>query len=167
MTRGAAYATATAPALVVLGFFVWFANWIPQTRWEPPKARQIGATMAPAELGKLGGAIARERGCMACHTIEPGVGVKGLGRGPNLWNLAVRRAKGVPGGPDKLVDYLVQALYEPGKHLVDGFSNIMPPYGAVLSDLDIAGIINFLRKNFAPGALEVTPAQVAARRALP
>src|SRR3972149_4086530 len=38
------------PALVVLGFFVWFSNWIPQTRWEPPKARAIGA---PALAGYL------------------------------------------------------------------------------------------------------------------
>lgn len=30
MTRTSSYVTATIPALVVLGFFVWFANWIPK-----------------------------------------------------------------------------------------------------------------------------------------
>jgi cytochrome c551/c552 len=126
MTRTSSYAAATLPALIVLGFFVWFANWIPQTRWEPPKTRQITETMSPAELAALGKAIVRERGCLACHTIEPGAGVKGQGRGPNFANLAARRGRGVAGGPDNLVEYLVQALYEPGAYLVEGYANIMP-----------------------------------------
>lgn len=126
MNRTSSYAAATLPALIVLGFFVWFANWIPQTRWEPPKTRQITGTMSPSELAALGKAIVRERGCLACHTIEPSAGVKGQGRGPNLANLAARRAQGVAGGPDNLVEYLVQALFEPGAYLVEGYANIMP-----------------------------------------
>ncbi|MDP3938739.1 MAG: cytochrome c [Deltaproteobacteria bacterium] len=114
------------PALIVLGFIVWFANWIPQTRWEPPKTRQITAAMSPSQLAGLGKAIVRERGCLACHTIEPGVGVKGHGRGPNLANIAARRVQGVPGGPGNLVEYLAQALYEPGAYLVEGYAGIMP-----------------------------------------
>jgi len=126
MTRATSYVVATLPALVVLGFFVWFANWIPQTRWEPPKARQITKIMSPSELAGLGKVIVRERGCLACHTIEPGTGIKGQGRGPNLANIAARRAQGVTGGPDNLVEYLIQALYEPGAYLVESYANIMP-----------------------------------------
>ncbi len=126
MRQTSSYAAATLPALIVLGFFVWFANWIPQTRWEPPKTRQITAAMSSSELAGVGKAIVRERGCLACHTIEPGAGVKGQGRGPNLANLAARRAQGVPGGPGEAVEYLVQALYEPGAYLVDGYDDIMP-----------------------------------------
>src|SRR3990172_5913885 len=126
MTRAASYAVATVPALVVLGFFVWFANWIPQTRWEPPKTRQVDAAMSSAAFAKIGKAIVRERGCLACHTIEPGAGIKGQGRGPNLANIAERRARGVAGGPDNLLAYLAAALYEPGAYLVEGYANIMP-----------------------------------------
>jgi hypothetical protein len=37
-----------------------------------------------------------------------------------------------------------------------------------INDADVASIINYLRKNFAPpGTPEVTPAQVAAQRAKP
>ena len=43
------------------------------------------------------------------------------------------------------------------------FSNVMPPF-AVLGDADLAGVINFLRQNFAPSTPEVTAAQVAAQR---
>lgn len=126
LPRRSSYALATLPALAVLGFFVWFANWIPQTRWEPPRIRQVTAAMAPAELAELGKAIVRERGCLACHTIEPGTGIKGQGRGPNLADIAVRRAQGVAGGPDNLLDYLAEALYAPGAYLVEGYANIMP-----------------------------------------
>ena len=46
------------------------------------------------------------------------------------------------------------------------FSNVMPPF-AFLSDDDPASVINYLRKNFAPAARPVTPAQAAAQRAKP
>ena len=126
MTRIYSYVIATIPALVVLGFFVWFANWIPQTRWSPPEKLDIDAAMTPVQLAKVGKIIVRQRGCLACHTIEPAAGVKGQGRGPNLANVAARRADGADGGPDGLVEYLVQALYEPGAYLVEGYGNIMP-----------------------------------------
>ena len=75
MTRNPSYVVATIPALVVLGFFVWFANWIPQTRWSPPEKQDIGAAMTPPQLAKVGKIIVRQRGCLACHTIEPTAGV--------------------------------------------------------------------------------------------
>lgn len=127
MIRALPYATPLVPAFVVIGFFVWFANWIPQTRWEPPKVQAISAALTPPELAEIGKTIVRQRGCLACHTIEPGAGVKGAGRGPNLAGVAARRAQGVKDGPGSLVDYLAQALYEPGAYLVEGYADIMPP----------------------------------------
>lgn len=119
--------TPVVPALVVLGFFVWFSNWIPQTRWEPPRARTISAQTTPADLARIGVFLVRERGCLTCHTLEPGAGVKGQGRGPNFVGIASRRATGVPGGPSDLVTYLTQSLYDPGAYLVEDYANIMPP----------------------------------------
>lgn len=127
MNRVLPYVTPLIPAFVVIGFFVWFANWIPQTRWEAPRTQEISAALTPAELAQVGQAIVRQRGCLACHTLEPGAGVKGGGRGPNLSGVATRRAQGVKGGPANLVEYLAQSLYEPGAYLVEGFANIMPP----------------------------------------
>ncbi|MBZ0122974.1 MAG: cytochrome c [Roseovarius sp.] len=141
------YGWATVPSLLVLGFFVWFANWIPQTRWDPPKVRAIDASMSPVQLAQLGEAIVRERGCLTCHTIEPGGGIKGLGRGPNLAGLAERRANGVEGGAGTLVEYLTEALYAPGAYLVEGFSNIMPASTrapAKLSREEIAAVVAYL-----------------------
>ena len=45
------------------------------------------------------------------------------------------------------------------------FNNIMPPFAGVYTDADVAGLINYLRKNFAPSAPEATASQVAAQRA--
>lgn len=139
--------TPVIPALVVLGFFVWFANWIPQTRWEPPKARTIGAQMTPTELARIGAVLTRERGCLTCHTIEPGVGVKGQGRGPNFSGIALRRANGVTGGRSDLAGYLAQSLYEPGAYLVEGYANIMPASQrppAKLTYEEITAVVNYL-----------------------
>ncbi|MGE0853665.1 MAG: c-type cytochrome [Hyphomicrobiaceae bacterium] len=135
------------PALAVLGFFVWFSNWIPQTRWEPPRARAISQQMSPTDLARVGAGLVRERGCLTCHTIEPGAGVKGQGRGPNLAGLAARRATGVAGGPSDLVTYLTQSLYEPGGYLVEGFANIMPASHRPPSRLtyeEITAVVDYL-----------------------
>lgn len=142
------YGMATLPSLLVLGFFVWFANWIPQTRWDPPKVRQIDAGASPAELAVLGQAIARERGCLSCHTIEPGAGITGQGRGPNLFGVAERRVEGVPGGKPTLVEYLTEALYAPGAYLVEGYANIMPAAVAApvkLNREEVTAVVAYLQ----------------------
>jgi glucose/arabinose dehydrogenase/cytochrome c553 len=98
--------------------------------------------------------------CAACH-MPNGSGVSNMQ--PALAGSAV-----VAGDPARLIRVILQgpaAVLPPDR---EKFSNIMPPYGAAISDADVAGIINYLRKNFAPpGATEVTPAQVAAQRARP
>ncbi|MBI2935728.1 MAG: cytochrome c [Chloroflexi bacterium] len=148
MTSAARYLAATIPALAVLGLFVWFANWIPQTRWEPPQKQAITASMTPVQLAALGETVTRQRGCLACHTIEPGVGVKGGGRGPNWADIALRRAQGVPGGQGNLVDYLVEALYEPGAYLVERYANIMPAATAAPAKLtyeEMVAVVDYLQ----------------------
>lgn len=148
MSRLFSFAVPLMPAAIVVGLFVWFANWIPQIHWSPPQKRAIAAEAKPAELAALGKTIARERGCLACHTIEPGAGVKGGGRGPNLAEIAARRASGVKGGPSNLVEYLVQSLYEPGAFLVEGYANIMPPSTGAPAKLnyeEIVAVVNYLQ----------------------
>lgn len=94
--------------------------------------------------------------CAPCH-MPNGSGVPGMQ--PALTGNSV-----VAGDPDRLINVLLRgpAAVLPADR--EKFSNVMPPFG-MLSDADLAGIINYLRKNHAPGATEVTPAQVAAARA--
>ena len=77
------------------------------------------------------------------------------------------RSAVVAGDPGRLIDVILRgpAAVLPADR--EKFNNVMPPYGAAFNDTDIASLVTFLRKNFAPGTPEVTPAQVAARRAQP
>jgi mono/diheme cytochrome c family protein len=45
------------------------------------------------------------------------------------------------------------------------YTGTMPPFN-VLSDADIASVINYVRDRFAPNGARVTPEQVAAQRAM-
>jgi mono/diheme cytochrome c family protein len=94
--------------------------------------------------------------CAPCH-MPNGTGVSGMQ--PALTGSAV-----VAGDPDRLINVLLRgpAAVLPADR--EKFSNVMPPF-ALLSDADIASVINYLRQNFAAGATQVTATQVAAARA--
>ncbi len=94
--------------------------------------------------------------CAACH-MPNGSGVPGMH--PTLTTSAV-----VAGDSNRLIDVLLKgpALALPVDR--EKFSNVMPPFGPIYSDDDLASVINFLRKNFAKSAPAVTAAQIAARR---
>ena len=117
------------------------------------------AAQAPAPIGAdtPGGKIYLQV-CAACH-MPNGSGVPGMQ--PALSNNAVVR-----GDAGRLIDVILQgpAAVLPADR--EKFSNVMPPF-SVLGDADVAGVITYLRRNFAPGTPAVTAAQVAARRAKP
>lgn len=123
-----------------------------------PRVRtvQTAALQSPAPIGAdtPGGKIYLQV-CAACH-MPNGSGVPGMQ--PALSSNTI-----VSGDTNRLIDVILRgpAAVLPADR--EKFSNVMPPF-SVLSDADIAGVITYLRKNFAPGAADVTPAQVAARR---
>lgn len=124
-----------------------------------PRARThsaFAAAQSPAPIGAdtPGGRIYMQV-CAACH-MPNGSGVPGMQ--PALTNSAV-----VAGDSARLINVVLQgpaAVLPPDR---EKFSNVMPPF-AVLSDADVASVITYLRKNFAPAAPAVTAAQVAAQR---
>jgi glucose/arabinose dehydrogenase/mono/diheme cytochrome c family protein len=94
--------------------------------------------------------------CAACH-MPNGSGVPGMQ--PALAGSAV-----AAGDTNRLIDVLLKgpaAVLPPDR---EKFNNVMPPFGAVYNDADLASVINYVRKNFAPSASLVTAEQVAARR---
>jgi glucose/arabinose dehydrogenase/cytochrome c5 len=116
----------------------------------------VTAAQVPAPIGAdtPGGKIYMQV-CAACH-MPNGSGVPNMQ--PALAGDAV-----VAGDTTRLINILLRgpaAVLPPDR---EKFSNTMPQF-SVLTDSDIAGVINYLRKNFAPGAAEVTAAQVAAQR---
>jgi mono/diheme cytochrome c family protein len=122
-----------------------------QTRRAPIAAAQ---TAAPIGADTPGGKIYLQV-CAACH-MPNGSGVPGM-------QPALTKNPIVSGDTSRLIDVLLKgpATVLPADR--EKFSNVMPPF-AVLNDADIAGVLTYLRKNFAPAASDVTAAQVAARR---
>ena len=121
------------------------------------RPRQVVATQTPAPIGAdtPGGKLYLQV-CAACH-MPNGSGVPGM-------QPALIGSRTIAGDPTRLIDVLLQgpAAVLPADR--EKFSNVMPPF-AVLNDSDLASVLTYLRKNFAPGTAEITAAQVAARRA--
>ncbi|MDP3069257.1 MAG: PQQ-dependent sugar dehydrogenase [Opitutaceae bacterium] len=124
------------------------------TEKKPSAVGAMAAAEALAGLDTPGGKTYTQV-CAACH-MPNGSGVPGMQ--PSLAGNAI-----VAGDPARLIDILLKspAAVLPADR--EKFSNVMPPF-AILGDADLAGVINFLRRNFAPGAGVVTAEQVAARR---
>ena len=111
-------------------------------------------TPAPIGADTVGGRIYLQV-CAACH-MPNGSGVPGM-------QPALAGSPVVAGDTNRLINVILKGPAEVLSPDRERFSNVMPPFG-VFSDDDIASVINYLRKNFAPRAPEVTAAQVAAQR---
>jgi mono/diheme cytochrome c family protein len=123
-------------------------------------AAAIPAAPAPAIVGgnTQGGKIYAQV-CASCHMAN-GSGVPGMQ--PALTGSAV-----IAGDPDRLIKVI---LHGPAAVLPadrEKFNNVMPPFATIYKDPEIASLVNYLRKNFAPGSTMVTAAQVAALRIRP
>jgi mono/diheme cytochrome c family protein len=108
-------------ALLVMGAYTGYANYIPQIQSKPPQELSLeGGNVTPAQLIKAGDEIFKTKGtCEICHRI----GQKGT-RAPDLAGVGSRAPKAKPGASGK--QYLIEALLQPGVHLVEGYPNIMP-----------------------------------------
>jgi glucose/arabinose dehydrogenase/mono/diheme cytochrome c family protein len=109
----------------------------------------------PVDAATPGGKIYAQL-CAACH-MPAGTGVPGM-------QPALAGSKVVAGDPATLINVLLK-----GPQVVlpadrEKFSNTMPPLAAIYNDVEIASVINFIRKNFSTNASPVTAEQVAARR---
>jgi glucose/arabinose dehydrogenase/mono/diheme cytochrome c family protein len=110
---------------------------------------------APIGADTQGGKIYAQI-CAACH-MPNGSGVPNMQ--PPLAGSAV-----VAGDAQRLINVVLKgpaAVLPPDR---EKFQNTMPPFN-VLSDADIAGVLNYVRANFAPNAPKVSAEQVAAQRA--
>ena len=63
--------------------------------------------------------------------------------GPPLDGLASRAGARKPGLNDE--EYIRESIETPGAFLVEGFSNVMPPLRASMSDQEFNGLVDSLR----------------------
>jgi glucose/arabinose dehydrogenase/mono/diheme cytochrome c family protein len=94
--------------------------------------------------------------CASCH-MPDGRGVATLQ--PPLVDSAVVR-----GDPNVLIDVILRGPAAVLPATRTHYSSVMPPFGEVLSDREVADIASYVRSEFGRGAAPVFPEQVRSRR---
>ncbi len=129
-------------ALAVIGFFVFFANSIPQIESRPPQEVSLSTNMTPQQLAAAGKQVVETKGgCFTCH----GIGAPGP-RAPDLQGVGARAATRKPGSNTEA--YLRESLIDPCAYVVAGYECIMTPMNkppVSLNDAEIAAVIAFLQ----------------------
>lgn len=111
-----------------------FENWLAENAGGGTKPDDL----APAEWGEQ---LVQENACTTCHSID-GSDMTG----PTWQGLFGHEAQ-LSDGSTVTVDenYIRQSIIEPGSQIVEGYSNVMPPYQGVLSDEQINAITEYIK----------------------
>lgn len=108
-------------------------------------ALEGSATPASSSVTKAGDAEAGKKlsvQCLGCHTID---GSKSVGP---TWKDLYGSEVELEGGAKVTADeaYLTESIKDPNAKVVKGFpANAMPPYGAILSDQNIADLVAYIK----------------------
>ena len=122
-----------------------------------------GAAPAPADAGgssKERGKVVYNTICIPCHQ-PTGMGL------PNMFPPLVGSDWPKAKKPDRLIRMILHGVMGPIKVNGQPFNTpapMMPGQAAMLSDVQIADVLTFVRAEFGGGASEVTPDQVKAIR---
>lgn len=93
-----------------------------------------------------GEALFKQNGCIACHTLEPGV----TGVGPSLVGVATIRVEtlrnsGYTGDAETVETYIRESIINPRVYIVDGYASVMPKtYGASLSEEELVTLVAYV-----------------------
>jgi len=117
------------------------AQLLPQLENHPPAVVELGSNIGPEDLAVAGEGVF-ESSCSQCHKMGE------AGRCPDLAQMgSLAKSRAAERGADFTeVDYLVEALCKPGDYLVEGYGNIMPAQGKVLSGGQILAVVAFLQE---------------------
>lgn len=141
-------------------FYTGVGQVLPQLESRPPVEVRVGEQLSTEALIEAGVGVF-EANCVQCHAIGGAPGrcpdLGGMGRTAD--DRARERGPGFTG-----LDYLVEALCDPGAHLVDGYANIMPPQGKLLSGGQMLAVSAFLQDQ--GGTVTVNLADVEAATAV-
>ncbi|MGN6694664.1 MAG: c-type cytochrome [Aquihabitans sp.] len=99
-----------------------------------------GPEVKLSAAGERGKQIAKEQGCISCHTADGGQGT-----GPTWQGLAGSTVT-LDDGTEVTADdaYLRQAILQSRGQVVKGYANVMPVYDGELTDAEVADLIAYL-----------------------
>ncbi|MBI3092610.1 MAG: c-type cytochrome [Candidatus Tectomicrobia bacterium] len=128
--------------VLVILFYMYVGQIIPQIESHPPKEITIAAGMSATELAAVGKELFYSKGtCVLCHAI----GEKGQ-RAPDLAGVGERAKTRKEGMKD--FEYLAESLYNPTAYVVEGWQPIMPVINKPpinLSDDEIHAVVAYLQ----------------------
>jgi len=127
------------------------------TRPAKPAAKAVSATPAHAAQQGPDGKVVYSTTCAACHQAT-GEGVEGTY--PPLAGSEI-----VNGDEAKVIRIVLHGLTGPVEVAGETYSGMMPPWGGVLKDPELAAVLTYVRSAWGNKAAPVTTAKVAAIRA--
>jgi cytochrome c oxidase subunit II len=95
--------------------------------------------MKPADLGRM---VWEMKGCNSCHSLDGS-----RGEGPSFKGLYGRNEK-LRDGSTVLVDenYIRESVLNPNAKVVAGFEPVMPTFQGLLREIEIKGVIAFIKE---------------------
>src|SRR5215510_14434352 len=132
--------------VLVIAFFLWVGNSIPQLRQDPPKELVLAADAPVEDFVKAGQDIFYGKGtCALCHEIgKKGKGCPdfaGVGEGADT-RIKDEHYKGKA---TNRAEYIVESVMDPTTYVVEGYQPSMPPVGRQLNDLELVAVVAFLQ----------------------
>jgi cytochrome c oxidase subunit 2 len=129
-------------AVAILGLLVWFSYHMYQVR---SAARPSSDTAAAADERRAaveaGKQLFIERGCQLCHSLDGSAGI-----GPTALHPPGTKRPLAGGGVAELDDaYLRESILEPRAKMVQGFDPVMPSYEGLLTEPELAAIVEYLK----------------------
>jgi len=97
------------------------------------------STAGPPGNATAGAALFKSKGCDGCHTFTPAGSSATVG--PNLDKLPALAKKANRGS---LTAFVHESIQTPGAYVESGYQNIMPAFGATLSQQQIADLVAYL-----------------------
>jgi mono/diheme cytochrome c family protein len=103
----------------------------------PTTTQSTGA--GPTGNATAGAALFKSKGCDGCHTFTPAG--SNATTGPDLDKLPELAQTANQGS---LTDFTHESIQNPGAYVESGYQNIMPDFGAQLSQQQIADLVAYL-----------------------
>jgi cytochrome c oxidase subunit 2 len=131
-----------------------YARWLDAAR--APLALP-GAKGDGQGLAERGHAVAAERGCLRCHSVDGSAFI-----GPT-WAHAFGRRRRTADGRTVVVDeaYLTESMMDPRAVIAAGFQPVMPSYQGALTPEEAAAILEYIRSLRDVRPVDVVPPPVA------
>src|SRR5262245_4255495 len=135
--------------IVIIAFFLYVGNSIPQLRQDPPKELVLAADAPVEDFVRAGQDIFYGKGtCALCHEIgKPGE------RCPDLAGVGERagtrlKEERYKGKATNGAEYLVESVMDPTAYVVEGYQPSMPPVGRQLNNLELVDEVTLHRRQW-------------------